>query len=259
MALKEKIPSHPWISYSKMLVAKIDKPHCVGRFSQEEAQLRQMRAVDGRAGSLEQGEAVFFSLLVDPTDGQIVDARFQVYGPSFLIALAETSCEFLVGMHYIQAKRIHGELIEKKLRDQKDVPAFSEEFNDSLSTILRAIEAAVEHCADLPLPDHYETPMSSEMSQPGGDSTGYPGWIALPDEKKIAAIEEVLDKEVRPYVALDGGGLEVLKLIDAKELIISYQGNCTSCYSSVGTTLTTIQQILRAQIHPDLIVVPHLE
>ena len=77
-------------------------------------------------------------------------------------------------------------------------------------------------------------------------------------KKKIAVIEEVMDRDIRPYIALDGGGVTVLNLIGDKELSIAYQGSCTSCYSSIGTTLSYIQQVLRAKVHPDIVVVPEM-
>ncbi len=78
-------------------------------------------------------------------------------------------------------------------------------------------------------------------------------------EQKLAVIEKVLDEDVRPYIELDEGGIEVQALIHDKELIIGYTGNCTSCYSSIGSTLSTIQQIVQSKVHPDLKVVPNLD
>lgn len=64
---------------------------------------------------------------------------------------------------------------------------------------------------------------------------------------------------MRPYIALDAGGIEVINLIEDKQVIIAYQGSCTSCYSSIGTTLSYIQQTLRAKVHPDLVVIPDMD
>ena len=77
-------------------------------------------------------------------------------------------------------------------------------------------------------------------------------------KKKIAVIEQVLDQDIRPYIALDAGGVTVLNLLNDKELIIGYQGSCTSCYSSIGTTLSYIQQVIRAKVHPTIVVVPDI-
>ena len=64
---------------------------------------------------------------------------------------------------------------------------------------------------------------------------------------------------MRPYIALDAGGVEVINLLEDKEVIIAYQGSCTSCYSAIGTTLSYIQQVLRAKVHPSLVVVPDID
>ena len=68
----------------------------------------------------------------------------------------------------------------------------------------------------------------------------------------------ILDKDVRPYTELDAGGVELLNLIEDKEVIIAYQGTCTSCHSATGATLSYIQQVLKAKVHPDIFVTPNL-
>jgi NifU-like protein len=76
--------------------------------------------------------------------------------------------------------------------------------------------------------------------------------------QKLQVLEKVMDQQVRPYIALDGGGVEVINLLNDREVIISYQGNCTSCFSAVGATLSYIQQVVKAKVHPSLVVVPNL-
>jgi NifU-like protein len=107
---------------------------------------------------------------------------------------------------------------------------------------------------DIPLSATYVSP----IPQTEGGS-GYPGWLSLSHEKKLAVIEEILNEEVRPYVELDAGGIEVQELINDKELIIAYKGSCTSCFSAIGATLSTIQHIVQTKIHPTLIVVPNMD
>lgn len=257
MGLIALTTSFPWTRYSKRLASKIDHPRSVGHFTKEEAESRTMRLAEGQAGSVKDGNAVALYWLVDQDDGIIVDARFQVYGQSALIGAAEATCELLVGKNYAQARRIGADLIDKHVRDRSDTPAFPKETHPHLNLILEAIDSAAEQCTDIPLPETYvAAPVPAEMSEvlPGG----YPGWMELSLKKKIAVIEQVLDQDVRPYIALDAGGVSVLNLLNDKELIIAYQGSCTSCYSSIGTTLSYIQQVLKAKVHPDLVVVPDL-
>lgn len=248
----------PWQRYSKKLAAKIEKPRCAGAFGKEEAEARAVRLAQGVDGSFEDGNIVGLFWLVDKEDGIIIDAKFQVYGQSALIGGAELACELLIGKNYDQARRVTADLIDKQGRERSDTPAFPKEAYPHLNLILGAIDAAAEQCMDIPFADTYvapPTPASPAEVIPGG----YPGWTELPLKKKIAVIEQVMDQDIRPYIALDAGGVTVLNLLNDKELLISYEGACTSCYSSIGATLSYIQQVIRAKVHPDIIVVPDIK
>lgn len=258
MGLQALTTSFPWMRYSKKLAAKIDKLRCAGFFTQEESEARDMRLAVATEGRAVDGNIIRIYWLVDRDDGIIVDAKFQAFGQSALLGAAEVACELCIGKNYDQAQRISATLIDQQVRDRTDVPAFPQETAPHINLILEAIDACAEQCTDLPLPSAYVAPpMPTEFGEivPGG----YPGWMELPVAKKIAVIEEVLNQDIRPYIALDAGGVEVLNLIDDKELIIKYSGSCTSCYSSVGTTLSYIQQVLRAKVNDQLVVVPDLE
>ncbi len=87
---------------------------------------------------------------------------------------------------------------------------------------------------------------------------GYPGWNTLSKVQQLGIIEEVIARDIRPYIELDAGGVQVLDLVQEREVLIAYQGSCTSCFSATGTTLSYIQQVLKAKVHPDLIVIPDL-
>ncbi len=247
----------PWARYSKKLISRIDNPRNAGIFTKEESEARNMRLAQGTEGKIEEGNCVRIYWLVDKDDGIIVDAKFQVLGQSALIGAAEAVCEIVIGKNYDQAKRVSTDLIDRHLRDRSDEPAFPKETYPHLNLVLGAIDAASQQCLDIPFADTYVAP-----PVPAGIGEvvegGYPGWADLPLKKKIAVIEQVLDSDVRPYIALDAGGVEVLNLLEDKEVVIAYQGNCTSCYSAIGTTLSYIQQVLRAKVHPSLTVVPDM-
>ena len=55
----------------------------------------------------------------------------------------------------------------------------------------------------------------------------------------------------------DGGNVEVVDIIDGQKIIIQYQGACGSCGSSIGGTLSFIEQALRTNIYKELVVVPN--
>jgi NFU1 iron-sulfur cluster scaffold homolog, mitochondrial len=70
----------------------------------------------------------------------------------------------------------------------------------------------------------------------------------------LKKINSLLDMRVRPALAGDGGGLEVLGL-DGYTVKIRYQGACGSCPSSISGTLMAIEGLLKRDIHPSLEVV----
>lgn len=73
------------------------------------------------------------------------------------------------------------------------------------------------------------------------------------DPAVLARINTLLDDRVRPALAGDGGGLQVMGL-EGKTLFIRYQGACGSCPSSTTGTLMAIQNLLQAEIDEELVV-----
>jgi len=87
-----------------------------------------------------------------------------------------------------------------------------------------------------------------------GETIGGAIAAALDDNPTIAQINELLDERIRPYLASDGGWLEILDLED-KTLKIRYQGACGSCPSSLSGTLIAIENMIKDEIDPEIEVV----
>jgi len=69
------------------------------------------------------------------------------------------------------------------------------------------------------------------------------------NEKK-QKIEEIINKNIRPALAMDGGSLEVLDILEDDEgikIMIKYLGACQGCASS-GSTLFAIENELVNQL-----------
>ena len=236
--------------FSKKLREKIDRLRYVGFFTAKLAEDKGMRYVAGREGKL----CLYW--LVDESDGVIADAKFQAFGPTGLIAAAEIASELVLRKNYDQVSRISADLIDQHVRDRKDTPAFPKECDPYLNQVLSAIDKAVQQCYDIPFAATYDTtPIERDFGEIPG---GLPGWAEFPHPHKLQIIKEVIDKEIRPYVELDAGGVTVISLNEPSEVVIAYEGSCTTCHSSTGSTLTAIQQILRARVHPSLFVTPQL-
>ena len=74
------------------------------------------------------------------------------------------------------------------------------------------------------------------------------------DRELLPRIEEVFETRVRPALAGDGGGLDIVSL-ENYTLTIRYQGACGSCPSSISGTLRAIEHMIRVDVDPGLTVV----
>jgi Fe-S cluster biogenesis protein NfuA len=73
------------------------------------------------------------------------------------------------------------------------------------------------------------------------------------EEEKTLIVEAVLDQAIRPALANDGGGLDVLG-IEGNIVKVHYQGACGTCPSSTTGTLSYIETFLKDTLHSDLTV-----
>ena len=74
--------------------------------------------------------------------------------------------------------------------------------------------------------------------------------------KELIAIEEILDRTVRPGLQADGGDVEIISF-ENNELRILYQGACGGCPSAMFGTLDAIQSILAHELDkPEIRVTP---
>lgn len=69
----------------------------------------------------------------------------------------------------------------------------------------------------------------------------------------LTRISELLDRQIRPALMMDGGGLEIVGL-EGKELRIHYHGACGTCPSATFGTLMAIENLVRS-VEPELMVV----
>ena len=73
----------------------------------------------------------------------------------------------------------------------------------------------------------------------------------LSDDEKVIIVEAVMEESIRPALANDGGGLEVIE-VDGPIVRIRYQGACGGCPSSTGGTLRVIENHLKSQLDPEI-------
>jgi Fe-S cluster biogenesis protein NfuA len=77
--------------------------------------------------------------------------------------------------------------------------------------------------------------------------------ISPADKKRLDAITDLLDEQIRPYLQNDGGDIHVVGL-DYNLLSVHYQGACGTCPSSLSGTLRAIENLVKS-LEPDIEVV----
>jgi NFU1 iron-sulfur cluster scaffold homolog, mitochondrial len=121
-------------------------------------------------------------------------------------------------------------------------------------TIMEKIGATLE--AQL---SYYEKGDEAEEPKTEGDKDVHPvledfnkeDFFEYNDQKKSEVVNALLDIAIRPALANDGGGINLLSVED-KTIKVHYQGACGSCPSSTTGTLQYIEQFLKEAIHPDV-------
>jgi len=74
------------------------------------------------------------------------------------------------------------------------------------------------------------------------------------ENELLKKINQLFDQKVRPALAGDGGGLQVIG-VDGFTVKIRYQGACGSCPSSISGTLMAIEGLLKRDVNPSINVV----
>ncbi len=75
-----------------------------------------------------------------------------------------------------------------------------------------------------------------------------------PNDPVLVKAKQVLEENILPALAADGGGLEIIGRHE-KQIMIRYMGACGSCPASLTGTLVAIEGLLQKEIDPELVVV----
>ena len=81
-------------------------------------------------------------------------------------------------------------------------------------------------------------------------SATVPSSPPLTNLQKISLIQQVIEEEVRPILALDGGDVELYE-VDGNRVQVVLKGACDSCPSVTTTLRLTIEGKLRDRLQPD--------
>ncbi len=161
------------------------------------------------------------------------------------------------GLNFTNLQEAMGITFVEKLIQIKDVESIF--LKDNFITITQTPEGAMNeihnqavqiiHDAEILPEDQLAKPDRNEVNiEFSGD------FDEKSEEEKMAIINLLLDKEIRPGLAMDGGGLTVLEL-QGNVLKVRYQGACGSCPSASAGTLQFISQLVQNRLSPNIQVV----
>jgi len=77
--------------------------------------------------------------------------------------------------------------------------------------------------------------------------------------QKLKAVEDAIDKDIRPMLIMDGGNVEVIDIRDEGENIdihIRYLGACSGCAASSTGTLYAMESVLKTRLDDRIRVIP---
>ena len=75
----------------------------------------------------------------------------------------------------------------------------------------------------------------------------------LTNVQRMQQVLKVIDEEIRPQLAADGGDIELID-VDGKRVVVSLHGRCSQCRSSNVTIANLVQRLLREHVEPDIVV-----
>jgi NifU-like protein len=77
--------------------------------------------------------------------------------------------------------------------------------------------------------------------------------VKLTNLQKITSIQQVLEEEVRPVLAEDGGDVELFD-VDGDRVLVQLKGACHSCNSATATLKGAIEATLKERVSESLVV-----
>lgn len=238
---------------SEKAKARIARPTYRGAFVEQDAAERGLALVTARVAP------VTLHALFDPESLVLYDARFFTYGAPATTAILDAFVELAKGRTLDQVKGISPRDVELVLRDSPDIPATGDAaaaFHDLLPRIVSALAVGLPEGVALARIRDAARVQADGLTAAQRLSAREAEFRALSVEEQRRRVEAVLDREVRPGLAADGGGLALVEVASGRDVVVSYEGTCGSCGVSAGATLGFIEKTLRAHLHDGLRVVP---
>jgi len=246
----------------------------------------------GDVGSIVCGDALRLTLRIDKETNRITDAKFQTFGCASAIASSSALTELIKGKTVDEALKVTNqdiadflgglpkekmhcsvmgrEALEAAVANYKGIPVTLEEEGKLVCKCFNVTEEKIRKVA---IENHLTTvdEITDFTKAGGGCGECKPEieailrdiWSLKTPEKpsapkkltnlqKIALIQEIIEREIRPGLQADGGDIELID-IDGNKVAVALRGMCTGCVMS-GVTLEGIQSKLRELVSDGIVV-----
>jgi NifU-like protein len=206
-----------------------------GTLSEADA-IREGRTLITTAHGAQQApEHINLWLLADAT-GVVRAVRYATNAQGELLAVYDVMAELCLDAALSYIATVTPRMVEARLRGALSEPVLvlGADADIPFYVLTKAVERATGKVTESTPPP--ASPASTDGSQ-------LLPWTDIGLFEKVRRIEGVLDAHVRPALASDGGGMDLVDL-KADELFVQYHGACGSCSSSIGGTLQFVQDSL---------------
>jgi NifU-like protein len=220
--------------------ARLARLRFQGELTEGDAKAQDCTVLATAHGAESAPDHINLSLMVDAS-GVVQDVRYRTPATGDLLAAYDVMAELCVGKPLVDAALITPRQVDAHLRQGAPEPTLhlSEDADKPFYVLTKAAERLTAKPTTAPAPP-VGAGIAAEL-----------GWPDIGLFEKVRRIEAVLDQHVRPALASDGGGID---LVDLKndELLVQYHGACGSCSSSIGGTLQFIQDSLNNHLATQL-------
>lgn len=236
-----------WQQFSDILIKHIISPLHVGFFTLEDAKKKVLRLAEGYQGHYAMGNYIYFYWLIDPENGFIVDAKFQAFGSPILIGVGNFLCENMIGKSYAEGKKLDFNTIKSYLNISEEILKTTQ-VRPYLNLCLDALDDIIVQCSDLPCDNSFLSSSLNSHIPENFTSLNENEWNSLSKEKRLELVNQVFSTHIESFLHLDGGGAIIESIDDDNVVLLQYSGNCSGCFSAVGSTLLSIEQILQTHV-----------
>jgi NifU-like protein len=246
----------------------------------------------GEVGSMICGDALRLTLKIDKETNRIIDAKFQTFGCASAIATSSALTEIIKGKTIDEAFKITNKDVAEYIggvpKEKMHCSVMCREaleaaianyrgegkpLEEKEKLVCQCFEVTEDKIRRVAIENHLTTveEITNYTKAGGGCGSCIPRieeilkdiWAIkisempkikkrLTNLQKIALIQDVIEKEIRPRLQADGGDLELID-IDGNRVIIALRAMCVECPMG-GVTVNNIQEKLREFVDENIVV-----